>query len=50
MQLWKWMLVIGLLFLITYNPSSGGKVGNFFNDPMVGGNDEFSNRNAKGTT
>lgn len=22
MQIWKWLLVIGLLFLITYNPSS----------------------------
>jgi hypothetical protein len=30
MQLWKWAFVIGLLFLITYNPASGGNVANFF--------------------
>lgn len=23
MQIWRWLLVLGLLFLITYNPSSG---------------------------
>ena len=22
MQIWKWLLVIGLLFLVTYNPST----------------------------
>lgn len=22
MQLWKWFLIIGLIFLVTYNPSS----------------------------
>jgi len=23
MQIWRWLLLLGLLFLITYNPSSG---------------------------
>ena len=29
MQLWHWLLLIGLVFLITYNPRTG-KLGKFF--------------------
>jgi hypothetical protein len=40
MQIWKWLLMIGLLFLITYQPSrDGGKLMNFFTSDSVGGND-----------
>jgi len=47
MQIWKWLLVIGLLFLITYEPSrgGGGKLMNFFTNDTVGGN-EFPTRAA----
>ena len=36
MQIWKWVLAIGLLFLITYNPSTR-TLANFFEGPMVEG-------------
>lgn len=40
MQIWKWLLLLGLLFLITYEPSrGGGKLMNFFTNDSVGGND-----------
>lgn len=29
MQLWHWLLLLGLVFLITYNPRTG-KLGKFF--------------------
>jgi hypothetical protein len=34
MQIWKWLLMLGLLFLITYEPSRGGgpKLVNYFID------------------
>jgi hypothetical protein len=39
MQIWKWLLMLGLLFLITYEPSrGGGKLINFFTNDSVGGN------------
>jgi hypothetical protein len=33
MQIWKWVLLLGLLFVITYQPS--GKASNFFTEPIV---------------
>jgi hypothetical protein len=37
--MWKWLLLIGLLFLITYQPSrGGGKLMNYFTNESVGGN------------
>jgi hypothetical protein len=42
--MWKWLLLIGLLFLITYQPSrGGGKLMNYFTNESVGGN-EFPER------
>ena len=44
MQICKWVLLIGLLFLITYQPSQGGgKLMNYFTNESVGGN-EFPER------
>jgi hypothetical protein len=34
MQIWRWLLLFGLLFLITYNPSTR-TMHNFFEGPMV---------------
>lgn len=34
MQIWKWLLVIGLVFLITYNPSTR-TMSKYFDDPRV---------------
>jgi hypothetical protein len=34
MQIWKWLLILGLLFLITYNPSTR-TLADFFERPMV---------------
>jgi len=40
MQIWKWLLLLGLLFLITYQPSrGGGNLVNYFIHGKVGGND-----------
>lgn len=36
MQIWRWVLLIGLLFLITYDPSTR-TMANFFEGPMVEG-------------
>lgn len=42
MQIWKWVLVLGLIFLITYNPSSrGSKVVNYFTSETLGRNGQF---------
>jgi hypothetical protein len=42
--MWKWLLLVGLLFLITYQPSrGGGKLMNYFTNESVGGN-EFPER------
>lgn len=43
MQIWKWLLILGLLFLITYNPSRGGgsKLVNYFTNDSIGGNGQF---------
>jgi len=40
MQLWKWILLVGLVFLIMYNPSQGreSKLVNYFTRDSVGGN------------
>ena len=40
MQIWKWLLVLGLIFLISYNPSRGGgsKLVNYFTSDTIGGN------------
>ena len=34
MQIWKWLLVIGLLFLITYNPSTR-TMAKYFDDSRI---------------
>lgn len=34
MQIWKWLLIIGLLFLITYNPSTR-TMAKYFDDPRL---------------
>ena len=34
MQIWKWLLIIGLLFLITYNPSTQ-TMAKYFDDPRI---------------
>lgn len=34
MQIWKWLLMLGLLFLITYNPSTR-TLADFFERPIV---------------
>jgi hypothetical protein len=34
MQIWKWLLLIGLLFLITYNPSTQ-TMSKYFDDPRI---------------
>lgn len=41
MQIWKWLIVLGILFLITYNPSRGSKVVNYFTNDQLGGNGQF---------
>ena len=42
MQIWKWVLVFGILFLITYNPASrGSKVVNYFTSETIGGDGQF---------
>jgi hypothetical protein len=33
MQLWHWLLLLGLVFLITYNPRTGNVV-KYFADPI----------------
>ena len=34
MQIWKWLLVLGILFLITYNPSTR-TMSKYFDDPRL---------------
>ena len=36
MQIWKWLIVLGLIFLITYNPSTR-TLSNYFEPPRVDG-------------
>jgi hypothetical protein len=31
MQLWRWLLLFGIIFLITYNPATG-KLAKFYQD------------------
>ena len=40
MQLWKWLLIIGILFLITYNPSTR-TMAKYFDDPRIETGDVF---------
>lgn len=34
MQIWRWLLVLGLLFLITYDPRSGN-LAKYYTEPVV---------------
>lgn len=36
MQIWKWLIIFGLIFLITYNPSTR-TLSNYFEPPRVDG-------------
>lgn len=44
MQLWQWLLLLGLVFLISYNPRTGN-LGNYFNTKI-----SVEDRNASRTT
>jgi hypothetical protein len=48
MQLWKWLLALGLLFMITYEPSrGGGKLMNYFIHGTVDGTPDVSRETQK---
>lgn len=36
MQLWHWILLLGLVFLITYNPRTGN-IGKYFGPEIIEG-------------
>ncbi len=40
MQIWKWLIIIGILFLITYNPSTR-TMAKYFDDPRLDTGDVF---------
>ena len=49
MQLWHWLLLLGLLFMITYNPRTGNLTKYFGSEVSVEGNasrETQSNRNS----
>jgi hypothetical protein len=46
MQLWHWILLLGLVFLITYNPRTGN-LSNFFTKE-ISVEDENASRTAQG--